>query len=158
MPLELVVANSPTTLKIVEVEEIRKNLSMPWRNSLYSIFICEQQNLGEESKYKDYVQNLPSAKSFPTNFNDDDKTMLQDSSFAIRKITERKASEATDYSTIAKHFPDIEKEITYDSFKSAKALANLRCFDMPFMDGNMRQVLIPFIEFAAVNFGAASNV
>lgn len=159
MPLEVVVGESPLTLKIVESEEVRKNLSHPWRNSLYAVFLAEHIKKGDESKFKDYVQNLPKDLSnYPSFFGDTEKDYFQDSSYPIRKITERKAIEANDYLVIKKQFEDIEKDLSYDDFKAGKTLANLRAFEMTFVDGSMRHVLLPFVEFAAVNFGLETNV
>lgn len=159
MPLEVVVADSPITLKVVESEEVRKNLSHPWRNSLYAVFIAEHIKKGDDSKFKDYVQNLPKDLSnYPNFYGDAEKEFFQDSSYPIRKITERKAMEANDYLVIKKNFEDIENDLSYDDFKAGKTLANLRAFEMTFVDGSMRHVLLPFVEFAAVNYGIEPNV
>lgn len=159
MPLEILVQDSPITMKIVEMEDVRRGLSHPWRNSLYAVFIAEHIKLGDASKYKDWVQNLPKdLSSYPTFFTDTEKDYFQDSTFPVRKITERKAQEANDYLVIKKSFPEFEDEITYDEFKAAKILANLRAFEMTFTDNTMRPVLVPFIEFAAINFGNEPNV
>lgn len=37
-------------------------------------------------------------------------------------------------------------------------LANTRAYDLAFTDGEVRQVLVPFLEFGAINFGGSANV
>lgn len=69
MPLETVLPDSPLCLAMNEKGELVQQLRHPWRNSFFAVFFIEQLKMGENSKYKDYIQNLPSDLShYPSNF------------------------------------------------------------------------------------------
>jgi hypothetical protein len=67
MYLENIFENSPLLKILAEVgDKLPKKLNDPWRNSYYSLFLEEQKQLGEASKYKKYIENLPTnSESYP---------------------------------------------------------------------------------------------
>ena len=76
----------------------------------------------------------------------------------IQKTQLKKAQDAQDYKLLTMAYPDLEKEVTYEEYKKGRVLASQRAYDLSFTDGVVRQVLIPFLEFAAINWGPAPNV
>jgi hypothetical protein len=76
----------------------------------------------------------------------------------VMKTTLKKAVEANDYKLLTMAYPDLDKEISFEEFKKGKILASLRAYDLAFTDGAVRQVLVPFLEFGAINFAGLANV
>jgi len=76
----------------------------------------------------------------------------------IVKVTAKKAIDANDYKLLLAAYPDLEKEISYDEFKTGKCLACTRSYSLAFTDGVARDVLVPFLEFGAINFAGQANV
>jgi hypothetical protein len=115
--------------------------------------------MGDLSKYKDYVQNQPATfDCYATCYTDDERLQLVGCDSMILKTTMRKTMEVNDYKLLEMAYPDISKEITYEEFKRGKILAGTRSYDLVWTDGVVRQVLIPFLEFGAINFGGEPNV
>lgn len=75
----------------------------------------------------------------------------------ILKTTVKKSVDVNDYKLLQMAYPNLENEITYDEFKAGKVLASIRAYDLAFTDGVVRQVIIPFLEFGAINYGYTAN-
>lgn len=95
--------------------------------------------MGDKSVYKDYVQNLPmDFSNYGPFYTDKEKDMLEGCDNMIIKTSMKKAIDANDYKLLCMAYPDLEKEITYDEFKTGKMLANTRAYDLAFTDGEVR--------------------
>jgi hypothetical protein len=135
MPLEMILGDSPIGKKLNEFGDLTTHLSQPWRNSFFAVFFAEQIKLGEKSKYKEYVQNLPTDFSnYAPFFSDVEKEHLTGCDYMIVKTTMRKAIDANDYKLLQMAYPELDKEISYDEFKTGKILANIRAYDLAFTD------------------------
>lgn len=115
MPLESIINDSPICQKLNEYGDLTNHLSEPWRNSFYAVFFAEQIKLGDQSKYKDYVQNLPTDfNNYATFFTDKEKDELVGCDYMIMKTTMKKAMDANDFKLLQMAYPELDKEITYE--------------------------------------------
>ena len=58
--------------------ELIENLSSPWRNRFFAVFISEHQKLGAKSKHAAYIASLPSDMgNYPTLFDEKTRDMLK---------------------------------------------------------------------------------
>lgn len=113
--------------------------------------------MGDNSFYKDYVQNLPlDLQHYAPMFNDIEKEELMGSTYTMEKISMRKASDINDFKLLMMANPEMDKQVTYNEFLRGKILALTRSYDLAFTDGNIRQALVPFLEFGAINYGEAN--
>lgn len=109
MPLESVLVDSPLGQKLNDFGDLTNYLSSPWRNSFFAVFYAEQMKLGEKSKYKDYIQNLPTDFSnYASQFTDNEKAMLEGSESMIMKVTIKKTVDAQDYKLLCMAYPEFE--------------------------------------------------
>jgi len=160
MPLESILPDSPLCLALNEKGELVNQLRHPWRNSFFAVFFIEQLKMGDKSKYKDYVQNLPSDLShFPSNFSQKEIDENLKGSTAIQnKIKAKNQADERDFEILCAAHPALKDAMTLDEFKKGKIWASTRAYDLAFTDGQIRQVLIPFIEFSPINYGSEQNV
>ena len=152
--------DSPLCLALNEKGELVNQLRHPWRNSFFAVFFIEQLKMGDKSKYKDYVQNLPSDLShFPSNFSQKEIDENLKGSTAIQnKIKAKNQADERDFEILCAAHPALKDAMTLEEFKKGKIWASTRAYDLAFTDGQIRQVLIPFIEFSPINYGSEQNV
>jgi hypothetical protein len=73
------------------------------------VILAEQRKLGDQSVYKDYVQNLPTDFSnYGPFYTDKEKEMLEGCDQMIMKTSMKKAIDANDYKLLCMAYPELE--------------------------------------------------
>lgn len=158
MSLENITSESPELNKLKEKGELVKQLSHPWRNSMYAIFLAEHLKRND-SPFRDYLNSLPqSQKHYPELFTEDELKHLKGSELMLQRIKKRNELVKKDYDLISQAVPSIKDTISFQEFQTGKILASSRAYDLAFTDGTTRQVIIPFIELSLINYGEKKNV
>ena len=147
-------ADSPICMTLNNFSDLTNHLSAPWRCTFFTVFLVEQMKLKEKSKYWDYLKTFKSDLShFPVAFDDKEQLLLTGCDYMSLQIMTTKTRMVQDFKLLQMAYPDLEKEVTYPEFREARMSVNQRIFDLAFTDGIIRQVMIPFLEFAAINWG-----
>ena len=108
--------------------------------------------MGKDSVYYDYVSSLPTnLDNFPAKWSEKEQEYMKDCHTSQYKILSRKQTDANDYVNMCKAVPEMKDKISFDEFITGKIWASTRAYDLAFTDGEVRQVLIPYLEYAAIN-------
>ena len=76
----------------------------------------------------------------------------------VPKIKERVRSWRSDYERMCEAEPEIRNMMSFDEFKQYKQMVSIRAYDIGYTDGTTRQVLIPYVDMAPINFSEEPNV
>jgi hypothetical protein len=148
-PLEKVMAHSPILQKLNEAGSLVKHLSHPWRNSFFAVFMIEQLKKGKESDYYPYISNFNDlVDHYPTNFGDKEKELLKGCDDLLFKCESKNIIDGNDYTLLTSVCPELKDTCSLEEFKTAKKWVSTRAYGLAFTDGEQRQVLVPFLEFA----------
>jgi hypothetical protein len=92
--------------------------------------------MGDQSVYKDYIQNLPlDVSHYPVNYSDTEQKYLQGSDHMIIKISVKKIVDKQDYDLLVMAVPELANTVSYEEFKLGKIWASTRAYDLAFTDG-----------------------
>lgn len=84
-------------------------------------------------------------------YTDVERDYLKGSDHTIIKISKKKYDERHDYDVLCCAVPEIAEQISFDEFLIGKIWASTRAYDLAFTDGEIYQVLVPYLEFGAIN-------
>jgi hypothetical protein len=108
IPLEIILGQSPIGQKLNEYGDLTNHLSHPWRNSFFAVILAEQRKMGEDSMYKNYVQNLPTDFSnYAPFYTDNEKDLLEGCDHMIMRTSMKKAIDANDYKLLCMAYPEL---------------------------------------------------
>jgi len=48
--------------------------------------------------------------------------------------------------------PEVANQVSFEEYRKGKLWASTRAYDLAFTDGEVRQVLVPYLEMAPINF------
>lgn len=111
--------DSPICKRLNEHGNLVDELSHPWRNCFYALFLAEQRYI-EDSNYKSFIDSLPlDVSNFPVMFGEDEIELLIGSQM-VKKIKERVKSWNNDYERMCDAEPEIRNMMSFDEFKQNK--------------------------------------
>jgi len=151
------VEDSPICKRLNEHGDLVDELSHPWRNCFFALFIVEQKKM-KTSNYKSFIDSLPlDVSNYPVMFGQEERELLKGSQM-IGKIDDRVRSWQSDYEAMCEAEPQIRDMMTFIEFKESKQIVSSRAYDIGYTDGTTRQVLIPYVDMALINSSSDPNV
>ena len=123
--------------------ELERKLDTPV-NCLLTTFLLNEMDKGNQSKWKFYIDFLPSSyNSFPSFYGEKEYEILKDTQF-LESLEQKKKSMKKDYDTLVNEIPGYSK-YDFNLFKKMKEVVGSRVYGVT-INGKKETIIAPFAD------------